>query len=49
MENADEEIETIHGLLDISTEPFSLEEYRIANTSIREGKACGEDKVAPEV
>ena len=49
VENADEEIETIHGPLDISTEPFSLEEYRIAKTSLREGKACGEDKVAPEV
>ena len=51
VENADEEIKTIHGPLevDVSTEPFSLEEYRIAKTSIKEGKACGEDKVAPEV
>ena len=49
MENANEEIETIHGPLDICTEPFSLEEYRIAKISIKEGKACGEDKVAQEV
>ena len=49
MENAYEETETIHGPLDISTEPSSLEEYRIAKTIMKEGKACGEDKVAPEV
>ena len=49
VESEDEEIKTIHGPLNISTEPFSLEEYRKAKTSIKEGKACGEDKVAPEV
>ena len=41
MENVDEEnIEIIHGPLDISIEPFGLEEYRIVKTSIKEGKAC---------
>ena len=42
-------IELIHRLLDINTDLFDLEEYRIAKTSIKEGKACGNDNVAPEV
>ena len=49
VENPDEEIEPIHGPLNISTDPLTLEEYRIAKASIKEGKACGDDKVAPEV
>lgn len=49
VENPDEEIEPIHGPLDINTDPFTLEEYRIAKTSIKEGKACGDDNIAPEV
>ena len=49
MENPDEGIELIHRLLDINTDLFDLEEYRIAKTSIKEGKACGNDNVAPEV
>ena len=49
MENPDEEIEPIHGPLDINTDPFTLEEYRIAKTSIKEGKACGDDNIASEV
>ena len=49
MQNPEEEIEPIHGSLNISTDPFTLEEYRIAKSGIKEGKACGDDKVAPEV
>ena len=49
MENPDEEIEPIHGPLNISTDLFTLEEYRTAKASIKEGKACGDDKAAPEV
>ena len=50
VENLDEKIEPIHGPLNISNYPFSLEESRIAKTSIvKEGEACGDDKVAPEV
>ena len=49
VENPDAEIEPIHGPLKISTDPFTLEEYRIAKVSIKEGKACGDDKVAPKV
>ena len=39
----------IPNTLNISTDAFTLEEYKIANASIKEGKACGDDKVAPEV
>ena len=49
VENPDEEIEPIHDTLDISTDPFTLEEYRTAKSSIKEGKACGDDQIAPEV
>ncbi len=34
---------------DIITDPFTLEEYRIAKTGIKEGKACGDDNIAPEI
>ena len=49
VDNPDEDIEPIHGPLNISTEPFTLEEYRLAKTSIKEGKACGDDNIAPEI
>ena len=42
-------IEPIHGPLDINTDPFTLEEYRMAKSSIKEGKACGDDQIPPEV
>ena len=35
--------------LNISSDPFTLEEYRIAKASIKEGKAFDDDKVSPEV
>ena len=38
-ENLDEEIEPIYGPLIISTDPFTLEEHRIAKTSINEEKS----------
>ena len=46
-ENPDEE-KIIHGALNISTDPFNLEEYRKAKTSIEERKACDDDNVAPK-
>ena len=49
MESPDKEIDPINDTLDISTDPFTLEEYRTAKLSIKEGKACGDDKIAPEV
>ena len=49
MENPDEEIEPIHDTLDISTNPFTLEEYRMAKSSIKEGKASGGDRIPQEV
>ena len=44
-----EDIEPVNSHLDIETGPFTLEEYRTAKTSIKEGKACGDDNIAPEV
>lgn len=49
VENIDEHIEPIHQNLNINTEPFTMAEYKIAKAVIKEGKACGDDGIAPEV
>ena len=49
VENADEDIDTVHPPLNIGTGPFTLDEYRKAKSSIKEGKAWGDDNIAPEV
>lgn len=38
-----------HGPLDISTDPFTREELTTAEKLITEGKAYGDDSIAPEV
>ena len=49
VENAEEDIDTVHPPLNIGTGPFTLDEYRKAKSSIKEGKAWGDDNIAPEV
>ena len=34
---------------DISTEPFTAEELKLARSRIKDNKACGEDGIPPEV
>ena len=41
-------IESIFSNLDISTDPFSADEYVKGKNSLRSGKACGEDGITPE-
>ena len=41
MENAEEDIDTVHPPLNIGTGPFTLDEYRKAKSGIKEGKAWG--------
>ena len=45
----DEEIPRIHPDLNISTNPFSRRELADATKDIKEGKAFGEDGIAPEI
>ena len=45
----DLEIPTIHPPQDISVELFTLEELGVAKKNIQEGKAYGDDGIAPEV
>ena len=42
-------IRDIHPPLDIDTNPFTLEELRLAKKQIVEGKAYGDDGISPEV
>ena len=49
VENAEEDIDPVHPPLNIGTGPFMLDEYRKAKSSIKEGKAWGDDNIAPEV
>ena len=44
----DTPILTVRDALDISEEPFSLDEFLQAKKAIRCGKACGEDGITPE-
>ena len=39
---------TVRDALNISEEPFSLDEFLQAKKAIRCGKACGEDGITPE-
>ena len=48
--NADNRpIDKVLNNLNIEDDPFTLEEYRAAKKSIKEGKAAGEDGIMPEV
>ena len=45
----DPQISSKHTNLDIDTEPFTKAELELAKKKIKEGKACGEDGITPEV
>ena len=49
VENEDLPIETQFTDLNIESTPFTLDELKVAKTKIKEGKACGDDGIPPEV
>ena len=47
--NDDLDVQQRFSQLNISTEPFSKDELKVAKARIKENKACGEDGIPPEV